>query len=90
MAYNDLQETDTVIVNSGENSYSATVEQVAAGTNLATTDVLLVNRGESSYSVTVQQLSDEIGARGEITPPVVVRTPPNGAGMAGEGCNSCC
>ena len=84
MAYNDLQETDTVIVNSGENSYSATVEQVAAGTNLATTDVLLVNRGESSYSVTVQQLSDEIGARGEITPPVVVRTPPNGAGMAGE------
>ena len=68
MAYNDLQETDTVIVNSGENSYSATVEQVAAGTAPGRQLMyILVNRGENSYSVTVQQLSDEIGARGEIS-----------------------
>jgi hypothetical protein len=84
MPYNDLQATDTMIVNNGENSYSATVENVAAGTAIADTDVFLVNRGENSYSITKQQLSDEIGARGEIEEPVVVLTPPNGAGMTDQ------
>ena len=82
--YNNLQADDTMVVNNGSSSYSVTVENVATGENLQDTDVFLVNRGDKSYSVTKQQLSEEIGASGEIEAPVVVITPPNGAGLAGD------
>ena len=80
--YNNLEATDTMVVNSGENSYSVTVADVADGAVLEDTDLFLVNRGENSYSITKKQLAEEIAPDGVITPPVVVRTPPNGAGMA--------
>ena len=82
--YNELEATDTMVVNNGESSYSVTVADVADGAVLEETDVFLVNRGEQSYTVTKKQLADEIAPDGVIEPPVVVLTPPNGAGMADE------
>ena len=64
--YNNLEATDTMVVNSGENSYSVTVADVADGAVLEDTDLFLVNRGENSYSVTKKQLADEIAPDGVI------------------------
>ena len=82
--YNELQATDTMVVNNGESSYSVTVDNVATGENLQDSDLFLVNRGDKSYSITKQQLSEEIGASGEIAEPVVIISPADGAGMAPE------
>ena len=82
MAYDNLDPNDTMIVNRGSNSYSVTVDQVSSSSPvLQDNDVFLVNRGDKSFSVTKKIITDEIGKEGEITAPVVVLTPPNGAGL---------
>ena len=82
MAYDNLDPNDTMIVNRGSNSYSVTVDQVSTSAPvLQDDDVFLVNRGDKSFSVTKKIITDEIGKEGQITAPVVVLTPPNGAGL---------
>ena len=88
MPYDKLEPTDELLVNQGSTSYSIEAEtlrtEMTSYNKLQSTDKMLVNRGTDSYSVEIGTIKEEIAPKGEIESPVVVLTPPNGAGLAGE------
>ena len=66
MAYDNLQPTDTMAVQRGDNTYQVTVDAVSTDDDaLLDTDWFLVNRGENSYKVSKATLKDEIGGSGD-------------------------
>ena len=80
MAYNNLQPTDTMAVQRGDNSYQVTVDAVSTNDPaLQDSDWFLVNRGANSYKVSKATLTNELGPKGVVVTPTVLR-PSDGAG----------
>ena len=84
MTYNNLQPTDTMLVNRDGNSYQVPVDSIKNNDDsLRDDDVFLVNRGSNSYKVTKGVLASEIGGGGVSAPgiaSVVLTETPNDAG----------
>ena len=78
-----VNDTDRFLVNNGTKTETITFAQFQDGTVLNDTDRFLINDGTKTETVTWANIQDELGPKGIVNQPTVVK-PKDGAGSGGQ------
>ena len=74
-----INDTDQLLVNDGSKTETITFAQFKDGTVLNDSDKFLINDGTKTETITWAQLEDELGPKGSVNTPTVLK-PNDGAG----------
>ena len=74
-----INDSDRLLINDGSKTETITISQIRDGSMLNDTDKFLVNDGTKTETITWEQLSDELGPKGTVNKPTVLK-PKDGAG----------
>ena len=78
-----VNDTDKLLVNDGSKTETVTFAQFKEGSMLNDTDKFLINDGSKTETVTWSDIQDELGPKGEVAKPTVLK-PKDGAGSGEE------
>ena len=78
-----VNDTDKLLVNDGSKTETVTFAQFKEGSMLNNTDKFLINDGSKTETVTWADIQDELGPKGEVVKPTVLK-PKDGAGSGEE------